>query len=123
MTLHTWTSFRRCADSIARLGSQALRRAGVRDPALLLDEIDKMGADHARGDPAAALLEVCDDSVHQNVMQDGIPAHCTEHLQEDERIVSGLSLVVYPAYSAVATSAVQRFMRPRLMLEVPRAGA
>ncbi len=38
---------------------QALRRAGVRDPTLLLDEIDKLGADSARGDPAAALLEVC----------------------------------------------------------------
>ena len=37
---------------------QALRRAGCRDPALLLDEIDKMGADASRGDPAAALLEV-----------------------------------------------------------------
>eukprot|EP00887_Chlorella_sp_A99_P006545 scaffold3.g6545.t1 len=35
---------------------QALRRAGVRDPVLLLDEVDKMGRD-ARGDPAAALLE------------------------------------------------------------------
>ena len=36
---------------------QAVRKAGVCDPLLLLDEIDKMGRD-ARGDPAAALLEV-----------------------------------------------------------------
>lgn len=36
---------------------QAVRKAGVRDPLLLLDEVDKMGRD-ARGDPAAALLEV-----------------------------------------------------------------
>ncbi len=43
----------------AAMALQALRRAGVRDPMLLLDEIDKMGADSARGDPAAALLEVC----------------------------------------------------------------
>lgn len=35
---------------------QALRRTGARDPVLLLDEVDKMGAD-SRGDPAAALLE------------------------------------------------------------------
>ncbi|KDD72167.1 hypothetical protein H632_c3759p0, partial [Helicosporidium sp. ATCC 50920] len=38
---------------------QSLRRAQVRDPVLLLDEVDKMGRD-ARGDPAAALLEVLD---------------------------------------------------------------
>jgi len=37
----------------------ALRRAGVSDAVLLLDEVDKTGKD-ARGDPSAALLEVLD---------------------------------------------------------------
>jgi ATP-dependent Lon protease len=38
---------------------QALRRAGVRNPIILLDEVDKLGRDY-RGDPASALLEVLD---------------------------------------------------------------
>lgn len=42
------------------LSFQALRRVRVRDPVLLLDEVDKMGADSARGDPSSALLEVLD---------------------------------------------------------------
>ena len=49
--------------------AQALRRAGVRDAVLMIDEIDKMSAGGASGDPTAAMLEVLDPS-HNHAFAD-----------------------------------------------------
>ncbi len=44
---------------------QTLRRVESRNPVIMLDELDKVGADF-RGDPAAALLEVLDPAQNNN---------------------------------------------------------
>ncbi|WP_261677201.1 AAA family ATPase, partial [Staphylococcus equorum] len=44
---------------------QKMTKVGVRNPLVLLDEIDKMGSD-MRGDPASALLEVLDPEQNHN---------------------------------------------------------
>jgi ATP-dependent Lon protease len=49
--------------------AQSLRRAGVRDPVLMIDEIDKMASQGQGGDPTSAMLEVLDPA-HNHTFAD-----------------------------------------------------
>jgi ATP-dependent Lon protease len=50
---------------------QALRRCGVNNPVLMLDEVDKLGMDF-RGDPASALLEILDPAQNNSFVDNYI---------------------------------------------------
>ena len=120
-----------------------LKRCGVKDPVMLLDELDKMGAD-SRGDPAAAMLEVLDPEQNHAFTDHylGMPFDLSRvtflATANDPRTIPGplrdrMEMIDVPGYTSeekhhiAMTHVVPRvldehgLLRPKPRLTIPRA--
>jgi ATP-dependent Lon protease len=107
---------------------QALKKVGTRNPVLVLDEVDKMGAD-VRGDPAAALLEVLDPEQNHTFTDHYIDlafdlsqvvflatANYWEHIPEALR--DRLEVIELPGYTRTDKRAIaEQFLVPKQLRE------
>jgi ATP-dependent Lon protease len=97
----------------------ALKKAGAKNPVIVLDEIDKLGRDN-RGDPAGALLEVLDPDLDVQVDLSSVLFIATANRKDTipGPLLDRMEVIEIPGYTREEKKAIARqFLIPKQLSE------